>query len=113
MDAFYKMKFAGILDRLREGGLTVVMVSHDVEFCAAYATRCALFFDGGVVTEGSPQRFFSGNSFYTTAANRMGRDILPSVVTTAELIAVLTGTPASGAGDTSNASSTNRAGGVS
>ncbi|MDR2106137.1 MAG: ATP-binding cassette domain-containing protein [Coriobacteriales bacterium] len=89
MDAFYKRRFAALLARLREQGLTVVMVSHDVEFCAAYASRCALFFDGGVVTQGEPRRFFSGNAFYTTAANRMSRGLLPDVVSTQELIEAL------------------------
>jgi energy-coupling factor transport system ATP-binding protein len=96
MDAFYKSKFAKTLNKLREQGLTVVMVSHDVEFCAAYATRCALFFDGGIVTQGPPRRFFSGNSFYTTAANRMSRDFLPGVVTTENLIEALVLAPSLG-----------------
>jgi energy-coupling factor transport system ATP-binding protein len=93
MDAFYKQKFAAVLARLRTEGLTLLMVSHDVEFCAAYADRCALFFDGGVVTEGSPRDFFSGNSFYTTAANRMSRGLLDGVVTTADLLEALRGRP--------------------
>ena len=36
--------------------------------------RCALFFDGNIVTEAAPRAFFSGNSFYTTSANRIARD---------------------------------------
>jgi energy-coupling factor transport system ATP-binding protein len=99
MDAFYKKKFASILKGLCEDGLTVVMVSHDVEFCAAHASRCALFFDGDVVTEGSPRQFFSGNAFYTTAANRMTRGILSDVVTTRDLIDALTGAAARDAHD--------------
>jgi energy-coupling factor transport system ATP-binding protein len=89
MDAFYKRSFAEILTRLRAEGVTVVVVSHDVEFCAAYATRCALFFDGGVVTQNEPRRFFAGNSFYTTAANRMSRRLLNDVVTAEDLMSAL------------------------
>ena len=63
------------------------MVSHDVEFCAKYADRCALFFDGGIVTEDGPQPFFAGKSFYTTAANRMARHLLPDAVTPEDIIA--------------------------
>ncbi|MDR1088110.1 MAG: ATP-binding cassette domain-containing protein [Coriobacteriales bacterium] len=91
MDAFYKRRFADILTRLREQGLTVVMVSHDVEFCAEHATRCALLFDGGIVAEGAPRPFFSHNSFYTTAANRMGRGLVEGAVTADDLIAALGG----------------------
>ncbi len=86
LDAEFKQVFAEILQTLLNRGVTVVMVSHDVEFCARYAHRCALFFDGSVVTEGSPRAFFSGNSFYTTAANRMARSLLPEAVTAEDVI---------------------------
>jgi len=62
------------------------MVSHDIEFCAKYAHRCALFFDGAIVTQGTPKEFFSGNSFYTTSANRMARHLLPEAVTAEDII---------------------------
>ena len=67
------------------------MVSHDVEFCARYAHRCALFFDGGIVTEGAPRAFFSGNSFYTTSADRMARELCPGAVTPEDVMAVIGG----------------------
>jgi energy-coupling factor transport system ATP-binding protein len=86
MDSFFKRKFANILKTLREGGMTVIMVSHDLEFCAQYADRCALFFDGGIVTENTPQAFFAGNSFYTTAANRMSRHIMGGAITAEDVI---------------------------
>ena len=87
LDAEFKQAFAEILQVLVKRGVTIVMVSHDIEFCAQYAHRCALFFDGGVVTEGTPRSFFSGNSFYTTSANRMARGILPLAVTADDVIA--------------------------
>jgi len=91
LDAEFKQILAVILQTLLRRGVTVVMVSHDLEFCAEYAGRCALFFDGGVVTEGPPQRFFSGNSFYTTAPNRMARQLLPQAVTVSDVIAACGG----------------------
>ena len=91
MDAEFKHVFARILKRLLSQGVTVIMVSHDIEFCAQYAHRCALFFDGGIVTEGTPEEFFSGNSFYTTAANRMARHLLPKAVTAEDIIAACRG----------------------
>lgn len=90
-DAEFKQIFAEILDRLKRSGKAIIMVSHDVEFCAEYADRCALFFDGSVVTEGTPHKFFSGNSFYTTAANRMSRHVIPNAVTAHDVITVLGG----------------------
>ena len=91
LDAEFKQVFAGILHRLTVEGAAVVLVSHDVEFCAEHADRCALFFDGGIVSEETPRRFFSGNSFYTTAANRMAREIIPAAVTAGEVVCVLGG----------------------
>lgn len=93
LDGAFKEVFAQILNRLTQRGVTVLMVSHDIAFCAAHAHRCALMFDGGLVTDGPPRAFFSGNSFYTTAANRMGRDTVPGAVTADDLIAALGGTP--------------------
>lgn len=73
MDALLKQEFAEILMTLKDHGVTIFMVSHDIEFCAEYADRCGMFFDGGVVSEDIPKNFFACNSFYTTAANRMVR----------------------------------------
>ena len=67
------------------------MVSHDVTFCAEYAHRCGMFFDGHIVAEGTPQEFFSGNSFYTTPANRMARHLIPKAVTVSDVIAACGG----------------------
>lgn len=92
LDAGLRQSLAEILRGLTARGVTVIMVSHDIEFCARHAHRCALFFDGGIVTEAQPREFFSGNSFYTTAANRMARDILPEAVTPEELIFACGGT---------------------
>ena len=85
-DAEFKVTFALILRRLVAQGTTVLMVSHDVAFCAEYAHKCGLFFDGSIVAEGTPRVFFSGNSFYTTSANRMARHLIPQAVTVADII---------------------------
>ncbi len=86
LDAEFKQMFAQILQSLLHQRVTIVMVSHDIEFCAQYAHRCALFFDGQIVTEDSPRAFFSGNSFYTTSANRMSRHLLPEAITAEDVM---------------------------
>ena len=91
MDAYFKAKFAGIMKRLQAAGTTILMISHDIEFCASYADRCAMFFDGSIVTSGPPVEFFSGNSFYTTSANRMARRYLPRAVSVDDVVAGLGG----------------------
>ena len=92
LDAEFKQTFGQILRTLQASGVAILMVSHDVEFCAKYADRCALFFDGNIVTESEPKTFFSGNSFYTTSANRIARDVLPKAITPEDVILACGGT---------------------
>ena len=91
MDSQFKAEFADILQELLAGGKSVFMVSHDIEFCAEYADCCALFFDGSITSSGAPYEFFSGNSFYTTSANRMSRHILPNAVTVNDVVRACSG----------------------
>lgn len=92
LDAEFKQTFAEILQTLLRQEVALLMVSHDIEFCARYAHRCALFFDGSIVTEAPPRAFFSGNSFYTTSANRMARGLIPEAVTAEDVILACGGT---------------------
>lgn len=90
-DAEFKEEFAKVLKKLTARGVTILMVSHDVAFCATHAEKCGLYFDGGIVCEGAPREFFSGNSFYTTPANRMARHLVPEAVTVYDVIGVCGG----------------------
>ena len=86
IDSFFKNKLGELLGKLNEKGMTIIMVSHDVEFCARYAKEAGLFFDGEIITSNTVNSFFSGNSFYTTAANRMSRNLFENAVTNEEVI---------------------------
>jgi energy-coupling factor transport system ATP-binding protein len=59
------------LTELVRDGLTVLTVSHDTEFCARYADRCAMLFDGRIISEGGVKEFFTENICYTTPVCRM------------------------------------------
>ncbi len=89
LDAEYKVELGDILKKLQTHGITIFMISHDVEFVAEYADRVGLFFEGNVVTCKEAHAFFAGNSFYTTAANRMARHYFPEAVTAKEVAACL------------------------
>ena len=92
LDTAFQEELAVILRRLTDSGVAIVMVSHDIGFCSRHVHRCALFFDGVIAAQGSPRAFFSGNSFYTTAANRMARHLLPDAITPEDIIAACGGT---------------------
>ena len=85
IDNLFKNKLGELLRKLSAEGKTIIFVSHDIEFCSRFASRCMMFFDGGISGEGTPANLFAGNNFYTTAANRMARNyfvdaILPEEV---------------------------------
>ncbi len=88
LDNFFKLTFARILQTLKSQGVTILMVSHDVEFCADHADRVSMFFDGQILTTDTPRRFFGQNSFYTTAANRMSRCVFQNAVTASDVAAL-------------------------
>lgn len=81
LDANTKSYMAEIIRRLKEDGVTTVIVTHDVEFAAECADRCAMFFGGQIVSAGTPVDFFSRSSFYTTAVSRMTRGFFDGAVT--------------------------------
>ena len=86
LDAYSKKKLKEILIDLKNDGLTILTVTHDVEFAAENADRCALFFDGEILSAAVPEKFFSENNFYTTAANRIARNVWKNAVTVAQVI---------------------------
>ena len=81
LDAYSKKTFAEILSQLKREGKTIVIVTHDVEFAAEYADRCAMFFDGQIVSISNRVDFFATNRYYTTAAARMTRPMFENAVT--------------------------------
>jgi energy-coupling factor transport system ATP-binding protein len=88
-DAQFKVTFADILHNLTAQGVAVVMACHDIEFCAEFADVCVMLFDGDIVSQGEPRKFFSGNSFYTSTANRMARHLLPQAIIAQDIIEAL------------------------
>lgn len=91
LDAGFKSALAAIIKSLTDNGAAVVMISHDVEFCARYSHRCALMFQGELAAGGTPREFFSGNSFYVTSSARMSRGLIKNAVTAENVIYCCTG----------------------
>ena len=87
LDAYAKAELAQLLRALCQDGTSILIVTHDVEFAARYATRCALMFDGLLLSEGEPHDFFAGNRFYTTDANRIAAEHFPMDIICEEVIA--------------------------
>lgn len=91
LDPGAKYRLQSVLAALKAQGITILTVTHDVEFAAECADRCALFFDGEVLSADVPEAFFAENNFYTTAANRIARQLFPHAVTCAQVLASCAG----------------------
>ena len=106
LDNGFKMQLADMLRKLQKRGKTIVVVSHDIEFCAVAGDRVALLFDGEVAMVGDVRSYMSDNNFFTTAASRISRNILDGAVTVREVLAAygadMDVTGAAGGGNDSN-----------
>ncbi|MDR1604380.1 MAG: ATP-binding cassette domain-containing protein [Gracilibacteraceae bacterium] len=64
----------------------VVAATHDLEFAADFATRCAMLFDGNIVYTLPPREFFSGNRYYTTPLNLALRHLNAYIVSLRDVV---------------------------
>ena len=81
-----KMELARLLRAKASEGVSILLVTHDVELAAALADRVALWFDGGVASTGTPEAFFGSNVLYTTPAARIAAPFDRAVVTLEGLV---------------------------
>lgn len=89
VDAYSKLSLSQILQEIKFEGVTIITVTHDVEFASIVADRCGLFFDGEVLSSLVPQEFFSKNNFYTTASSRISRDKFANAVTVDDVVSLI------------------------
>lgn len=80
IDPKTKTELSQLIKNLCSMGMSVVTITHDLEFAADTTERCALLFNGEIIACSPPREFFSGNIFYTTAANRISRGIIENVI---------------------------------
>lgn len=86
LDAQSKARLADVLHGLTAQGVTVLMVTHDIEFAACHADRCGFLSRGALISADIPTRFFSENAFYTTAASRISRGYYRQTVTVEQVV---------------------------
>ncbi|MBQ3940675.1 MAG: ATP-binding cassette domain-containing protein [Oscillospiraceae bacterium] len=88
LDAQSKTMLADVLHGLTAQGVTLLVVTHDIEFAAEHADRCGFLSQGTLISSDTPRRFFSENVFYTTAVSRMTRGTYDGAVTLADAAAL-------------------------
>lgn len=91
LDPYSTQRIGKVLLRLKETGISILMISHSLEFAAEYSDRCVMFFGGQITGGGSPQEFFSQNRFFTTAAARISAGHTENAVTVSQLCSTIKG----------------------
>ena len=86
LDSYAKNTVVQVLRALKDKGITVLAVTHDVEFAAMCSDRVALLFRGEVTAVDEPHGFFADNIFYTTSINKICRDINPFIIRPEDMI---------------------------
>ena len=76
IDNIYKEQLGILLRDLAENGKTIILVSHDLDFCGEYSDRCGLFAQGSLISEDTAREFFLNNRFYTTTIAKLARGII-------------------------------------
>ncbi|WAA12253.1 ABC transporter ATP-binding protein [Fervidibacillus halotolerans] len=85
LDPTAKRELGTLLKKLQEQNMTIVTITHDIEYAASFADRCAMMFQGAITVQSPTEEFFKGNHFYTTMINRMTRGSnVPEVITVEE-----------------------------
>jgi energy-coupling factor transport system ATP-binding protein len=69
-----KDKLGKLLEKLIDNGITIICVSHDLEFVAKYGTMISLLFHSRIIEPLRPKEFFKNNYFYTTQLSKLTRD---------------------------------------
>ncbi|WP_302963739.1 ABC transporter ATP-binding protein [uncultured Adlercreutzia sp.] len=88
VDAAFKAELGALLRQVAARGAAVLIASHDLDFCARWADEAALVFDGAVAAAAPPRALFARADFYTTAASRIARGIIPDAVTVEDIVEV-------------------------
>lgn len=86
LDNDYRFKLGGLLKKLNESGITIIMVTHDVEFAAMFSDRCGMFFDGNMTSINETNKFLRNNNFYTTSGNKMSRHLFDDAITCEDVV---------------------------
>ncbi|MEL7564902.1 MAG: energy-coupling factor transporter ATPase [Dehalobacterium sp.] len=89
LDYLLKEKLGEILWEFQKKGITIFIITHDIEFAAEYAQEIILMADGTVVGQGDKYEMLTDSTFYASQISKLFRNIADHVVTLAQAEEVL------------------------
>lgn len=89
LDGENKQKLIKLIKSLQNKQITIVLVTHDLEFSSLVSNRCGILFNGDLMSVSNTTDFYSTNNFYTTAVSRMTKVIYNKIITVEDAISIL------------------------
>ena len=86
LDPYAKEQLKEVIKSLQKKGMAILIVTHDVEFSAEVADRCALLFKGELVCVDTPREMFCEGQFYTTAASKITKGYYDKATTVSDIV---------------------------
>ncbi len=81
LDETTKSKIGNILSCINNLGITIIYITHDIEFAGEYSKTSALLFNGEIALYDSTKNMFSNNIFYTTSTNLITKSVIKNLIT--------------------------------
>lgn len=66
LDPYFKKTLGKLLKKINAGGVTIIIVSHDLEFVDSFCDDVIMLFDRKVAAQDITHKFLRDNMFYTT-----------------------------------------------
>lgn len=88
LDPYAKKKLGEVLQSLKKSGVTIILVSHDLSFCAKYAQKTAVLFNGQIIASDTTRKILTDHHFYTTSAAKISRLIFKNTILECEVTAL-------------------------
>nr|WP_276538507.1 energy-coupling factor transporter ATPase [Dehalobacterium formicoaceticum] len=89
LDYSLKEKLGKMLLDLQKEGISILMITHDVEFAAEYAEDILLMAGGRIVGQGDKYEMLADSTFYASQVSKLFRNIADRVVTLSQAQRIL------------------------
>lgn len=86
IDPSLKQSLAELLKKLNRKGVTILLVTHDVEFACVVSNRFWILYKGQLLADGPKEEVFTESLFYTTAIHKLCAVQNPELFTLKEAI---------------------------
>ncbi|MEG6616821.1 energy-coupling factor transporter ATPase [Peptococcaceae bacterium 1198_IL3148] len=91
LDIITKRHLADYLCSLTKQGTAVIMVTHDIEFIAEYASRVVVMFAGEIIADGNKRQVLDNSLYYAPQLNKLFSNLCGGVITLQDAIDVFKG----------------------